>query len=91
MDPYLEGHLRTSFHAHLATEVARQLLPRLRPKYIALPERKYLSGAGAGDGLARHRTEKAAKAFDEKNAQNRVIQGIPRRRLLGRRVRGETW
>jgi hypothetical protein len=45
MDPYLEGHLWTSFHAHLATEIARQLVPRLRPKYIALPERKYLTGA----------------------------------------------
>lgn len=45
MDPYLEGHLWTSFHAHLATEIARQLLPRLRPKYVALPERTYLSGS----------------------------------------------
>jgi len=44
MDPYLEGHLWTSFHAHLATGIARQLLPQLRPKYIALPERTYSSG-----------------------------------------------
>jgi hypothetical protein len=44
MDPYLEGHLWTSFHAFLATAIARQLAPRLRPKYIALPERRYTSG-----------------------------------------------
>jgi hypothetical protein len=44
MDPYLEGHLWTTFHAYLATAVAWQLLPRLRPKYIAMAERKYLTG-----------------------------------------------
>ena len=44
MDPYLEGHLWTSFHALLAAEIVKQLTPRLRPKYIALPERKYIAG-----------------------------------------------
>src|SRR5438876_8872006 len=41
MDPYLEGNDWTSFHTHLATEIARQLTPRLRPKYVALPEKRY--------------------------------------------------
>ena len=41
MDPYLEGDDWTSFHAHFATEIARQLTPRLRPKYIALPEKRF--------------------------------------------------
>jgi hypothetical protein len=45
MDPYLEGHLWTSLHAELATGIAHQLMPHLRPKYIALPERKYLFGS----------------------------------------------
>src|ERR1022692_3187697 len=45
MDPYLEGNLWTSFHAELAPMIAHQLVPLLRPKYIALPERKYISGA----------------------------------------------
>lgn len=45
MDPYLEGHLWTSCHAFLATEIAKELTPRLRPKYIALPERKYITAA----------------------------------------------
>jgi hypothetical protein len=44
MDPYLEGHLWTSVHADLATTIAHQLVPRLRPKYFALTERKYISG-----------------------------------------------
>lgn len=41
MDPYLEGDDWTSFHAHFATEIARQLTPRLRPKYVALTEKRY--------------------------------------------------
>lgn len=45
MDPYLEGHLWTSVHAELATIISHQLNSRLRPKYIAFPERRYISGA----------------------------------------------
>ncbi len=45
MDPYLEGNLWTSVHGDLATTIAHQLVPLLRPKYIALTERKYISGA----------------------------------------------
>jgi len=40
MDPYLEGGLWTSFHAQLAVEIARQLVPQLRPRYMALPEER---------------------------------------------------
>lgn len=36
MDPYLEApHIWEDFHANLATEIRRQLTPRLRPRYIA--------------------------------------------------------
>ena len=45
MDPYLEGNLWTSFHALFAPQMATQLNQLLRPKYIALPERKYISGS----------------------------------------------
>jgi hypothetical protein len=41
MDPYLEGNDWTSFHTHFATEIARQLTPKLRPKYVALPEKRF--------------------------------------------------
>jgi len=41
MDPYLESDDWTSFHTHLATEIARQLTPRLRPKYVAMPEKRF--------------------------------------------------
>lgn len=41
MDPYLEGDDWTSFHAYLAIELAKQLTPQLRPKYIALPEKRF--------------------------------------------------
>ena len=37
MDPYLEGPLWSSVHSSLIEEIARDLAPRLRPKYFALP------------------------------------------------------
>jgi hypothetical protein len=37
MDPYLEGSLWTTVHHNLSSEIVRQLLPKLRPKYVALP------------------------------------------------------
>jgi hypothetical protein len=36
MDPYLEGSLWMSVLAQLTAEIARQLSPRLRPRYVAL-------------------------------------------------------
>src|SRR5437763_17084202 len=42
MDPYLEGPEWTSFHAALAVEICRQLTPRLRPRYVARPEKRLL-------------------------------------------------
>ena len=35
MDPYLEGYLWPDFRHRLATEISRQLTPRLRPRYVA--------------------------------------------------------
>jgi hypothetical protein len=44
MDPYLEGSLWMTVHFQLSAEIARQLAPRLRPKYLALAnERMVLS------------------------------------------------
>jgi hypothetical protein len=45
MDPYLEGNLWTSFHSMFAPEITSQLNRLLRPKYIAMTERKYIGGA----------------------------------------------
>jgi hypothetical protein len=40
MDPYLEGSLWMSVHTQLSVEIARQLTPKLLPRYAALtPER----------------------------------------------------
>jgi hypothetical protein len=39
-DPYLEGDLWTSVHTDLCAEIARQLSPRLRPKYVARSTRR---------------------------------------------------
>jgi hypothetical protein len=52
MDPYLEGELWTTFHTQLAAEVARQLAPRLRPRYLALTEKTFYLEAPNGVAVA---------------------------------------
>ena len=42
MDPYLEGALWTTLHHGLGTEIVRQLAPKLRPNYIALPVERFV-------------------------------------------------
>jgi len=42
MDPYLEGGRWMTVHAQLTAEVARQLAPKLRPKYVALTTERFV-------------------------------------------------
>jgi hypothetical protein len=42
MDPFLEGDLWTSVHTELAVEIACQLSPKLRPRYAALTQKRYV-------------------------------------------------
>src|SRR5438309_1878856 len=42
MDPYLEGARWMTVHAQLTAEIARQLAPRLRPKYVALTTERFV-------------------------------------------------
>jgi hypothetical protein len=42
MDPYLEGSLWTTVHAAPGTEIAHQLVPKLRPRYVALPVERFV-------------------------------------------------
>ncbi|HSU68733.1 MAG TPA: DUF4058 family protein [Tepidisphaeraceae bacterium] len=49
MDPYLEGELWGSFHAQYVSEIARQLAPRLRPRYIAFMEKRFVTFDPAAD------------------------------------------
>src|SRR2546423_14685368 len=42
MDPYLEGDLWTTFHSQIAPEIARQLAPKIAPRYVALTEKRYI-------------------------------------------------
>lgn len=42
MDPYLEGSFWSPLHHSLAEEILRQLAPRLRPRYVALPEERFV-------------------------------------------------
>jgi hypothetical protein len=55
MDPYLEGSLWTTVHSLLPAEIVRQLNPRLRPRYYASAQRRFVFdtpddvGISAGD------------------------------------------
>lgn len=42
MDPYLEGEMWQEFHETLANAIRAQLMPRLRPKYVALLAKRYV-------------------------------------------------
>ena len=42
MDPYLEGEMWQEFHETLASAIGTQLMPRLRPKYVALLAKRYV-------------------------------------------------
>jgi hypothetical protein len=56
MDPYLEGSLWTTVHTDLCAEIARQLAPKLRPKYVALSTRRVvLAPPDEDEGLPPHR------------------------------------
>jgi len=43
MDPYLEGSEWSNFHAQLSAEIARQLAPQLRPKYVATTNKYFIT------------------------------------------------
>jgi hypothetical protein len=42
MDPYLEGTYWMAFHAQFIAEIARQLAPKLRPRYLALTSERFV-------------------------------------------------
>jgi hypothetical protein len=48
MDPYLEGALWTTLHHSLGTEIVRQLAPKLRPRYVALPVERFVMDLSGG-------------------------------------------
>jgi hypothetical protein len=53
MDPYFEGSSWTSVHTELAVQIAHQLTPLLRPKYMARPEKRFVMGfPETEDGVA---------------------------------------
>jgi hypothetical protein len=41
MDPYLEGEMWQEFYKRLANQISLQLMPQLRPKYVALLAKRY--------------------------------------------------
>jgi hypothetical protein len=43
MDPYLEGPTWMNFHTQLCAEIARQLIPKLRPRYVALLNERFVT------------------------------------------------
>jgi hypothetical protein len=54
MDPYLEGNLWPVVHANLASEISRQINPKLRPRYAAVTTQRVVIAA-PDDDVARSR------------------------------------
>ena len=52
MDPYLEGSLWMPTHGQLIAEIARQLAPRLRPRYLALMTERFVFEEPDGVGVS---------------------------------------
>jgi hypothetical protein len=52
MDPYLEGAWWTTLHFTLAAEIVRQLAPRLRPRYLAMPVERFVMDTGEGASIS---------------------------------------
>lgn len=50
MDPYLEGSLWMTVHVQLSAEIARQLAPLLRPRYLAMTAERFVMESD--DGVA---------------------------------------
>lgn len=42
MDPYLEGEMWQEFHERLANQISQQLLPLLKPNYVAFLAKRYV-------------------------------------------------
>lgn len=52
MDPYLEGSEWQSVHTELSAEIARQLAPKVRPKYIVRSTRRFVTEMPEDVGIA---------------------------------------
>jgi Protein of unknown function (DUF4058) len=52
MDPYLEGSHWMGVHTQLCAEIARQLTPRLVPKYLALTNERFVLETPDDVGIA---------------------------------------
>ncbi len=55
MDPYLEGARWPGFHHDLATEIKRQLMPKLLPRYFADTTMYFLIDSGEEIGITQER------------------------------------
>ncbi len=53
MDPYLEGSTWMNFHGQLCAEIARQLGPKLRPRYLARLTERFFTEIALDDRGAR--------------------------------------
>jgi hypothetical protein len=52
MDPYLEGSEWMSFHLQFTAEIARQLAPQLRPRYVALTTKYFITDSNDNLGIS---------------------------------------
>jgi len=52
MDPYLEGSEWVGAHIELSAEIARQLAPQVRPRYVVRTMRRFVTDAGDAGSIA---------------------------------------
>jgi len=57
MDPYLEGSFWTTVHFSFSAEIARQLAPKLRPRYLVLADERFVTAAETLEGVLVTRTD----------------------------------
>ncbi|MGH2593529.1 MAG: DUF4058 family protein, partial [Anaerolineae bacterium] len=57
MDPYLEGSFWTTVHFSFSAEIARQLAPKLRPRYLVLADERFVTEAETLEGVLVTRTD----------------------------------
>ena len=84
MDPYLEGSLWTTFHFSFAAEIVRELAPRLRPRYLVLPEERFASGGTEHRGW-QATLERYHRAYPDRAAMGTLTFDLREVRLLSPR------
>ena len=76
MDPYLEGESWPTFPVHFAVQIARDLSPMLRPKYVAMTQKYQLPGILSKLGIGFAKMEPDVAVSRNPDFSNPVSVGV---------------